>query len=213
MKDRGGSRGRGPCPTQNRAGSAASVCREVEQNLTLVLKRQFEKERATQHPPPPFFILPHFPLSLCTCCFLRGEHLPWDLFSWMEGTQFTGNCLVIILRRGCGPWDSVLFPFDPWRCAHPLCGLGRTGRAHPDRLAGGPGPRAVGKLVVTRKSAGFVVCFLRPPLVFPKAWNLKVNNRGLCLKAVSGEWRVWKPYPRTTLAVGRRTFDGCLTAF
>lgn len=83
-------------------------------------------------------------------------------------------------------------PFYSQQCVHPLCGLGQAGRAtHPDRLNVGPMLLAVGKCsAVSHASAGFVLSFLRPALVFPEAWNLKINNWGLSLKAVSGGERV-----------------------
>lgn len=67
--------------------------------------------------------------------------------------------------------------------------------------------------MVTRESAGFVLSFLRPPLVFPEARNLKVDNWVLSLKAASGEWEGMGDFPPVTLALGRHVFDGCLTAF
>lgn len=48
---------------------------------------------------------------------------------------------------------------------------GGAGRAHTRQARPGPRPLAVGKLAVTRESAGSGVRFLRPPLVVPEAWN------------------------------------------
>lgn len=78
---------------------------------------------------------------------------------------------------------------------------------------------AVGKCsVVVLQSALFVGSSLRPALVFPEAWNLKVNNWWLSLKAVSGGGgggggRTWEAHPQVTGALGRHIFDGCLAAF
>lgn len=86
--------------------------------------------------------------------------------------------------------NLVLFPFDSWLRVHPLCGLGRAGRAHTRQASQGScAPGCWEVLAVTHKSTVFVLNFLSPPLVFPEAWNLKVNNWGLSLKAVSKEWK------------------------
>lgn len=76
---------------------------------------------------------------------------------------------------------------------------------------------AVGKCyAVLLQAALFVLRFLRPALVFPEAWNLKVDN--WWLKAVSGGGgggggRAWEAHPQATGALGRHIFDGCLAAF
>ena len=67
---------------------------------------------------------------------------------------------------------------------------------YPDRLAEGPALLAFGKCsAVACESALFVLSFLRPALVFPEAWNLKVDNWGVSLKAVSGGGRAWEAHP------------------
>lgn len=59
----------------------------------------------------------------------------------------------------------------------------------PDRLAKDLVALAVGKCSRSHTSLLSVLNFLCPPLVFPEAWNLKVNNWVLSLKAVSREWK------------------------
>lgn len=147
---------------------------------TVVLKRQFKKEQSTQpHSPPPLF---SFSLSTFFLYLLFSKRRTLTLEAvFFGGVEFTGNCIRDCPNEGVQRLEFCLSPpltlsgvfihFVVW---------GGQEDAHPDGLAEARAP-AIGKCsVVTLQSALFVLSFLRPALVFPEAWNLKVNSWG-CL--------------------------------